>query len=63
MNMNWDTRVAEERRKALLNEAQQARLEKEAGIRAGEPGALKALALAVVSLPFVFLLARTWLKI
>ena len=58
MNENWYVRLAQERRRELLNEAHHARLLQDAGIRDHVPAALKALGLLLVVLPFAVVLVR-----
>ena len=62
MNENWYWRLAEERRRELLNEAKNERLLKEAGIEHHAPVALKALGLVLLILPFAVVLARAVIK-
>ncbi len=63
MNEQWYWQLAKERQQALLKEAEQARMLKEAGIRDSLPGGARALGLVLLSLPFAFLLLRAWLKL
>ncbi len=62
MNEHWQWRLAQNQQRALLEEAQQAQLRREAGIRDSVPGGVEALGLVLLGLPFVFLLLRGWLK-
>ena len=63
MNEQWYWLMAKERQRELLKEAQQARLLKEVGIRDNVPGALKALGVVLLGLPFALMLVRAWLKL
>jgi hypothetical protein len=63
MNENWYWRLAQDRQRELLEEANQARLLKEAGIPDGTPGVLKALGLVLLALPFAIWLVRAWARL
>ena len=58
MNENWYWKLAQERRRELREEINDAHLRHAAGIPDRVPGALKVLGVLLLILPFALILAR-----